>query len=60
MKDKNPKFEEIEGSHILGGTVSRGQGRGGGVDSTLLLGTLTETMVNRSLRKRHMTSVCLL
>ena len=44
MKDEDLKFEEIESSHTIGGTrvgeVVRGEGRGAGVDSTLLSYTL--------------------
>ena len=42
MKDEELKLEEIEASHTIGGAVEvgRGEGRGEGVDDTLLLNTL--------------------
>ena len=42
MKDEGLKFEEIEDSYTLGGVgeVVRGEGRGEGVDITLLSHTL--------------------
>jgi hypothetical protein len=42
MKDKELKLEEIEASHTLGGAgeVTRGEGRGEGVDPALLSYTL--------------------
>ncbi len=38
MKVKEIKFEEIESCHTVGGTsgVTRGEGRGEGVDDTLV------------------------
>jgi len=38
MKDDELKLEEIESSHTLGGAweVARGEGRGEGVDASLL------------------------
>ena len=59
--DKKPKFEEIETSHTLGGAggkvVCRGDGRGEGVDATLLSGTrrsicLAESATWARVRKR--------
>ena len=38
MKDEELKFEEVESSHTLGGAgeVTRGEGRGEGVDASLM------------------------
>ena len=43
MNDEELKLEEIEESHTLGGTgkVTRAEGRGEGVDDTLLSVTLS-------------------
>ena len=42
MKDEELKFEEVESSHTLGGAgeVTRGEGRGEGIDASLLTYTL--------------------